>query len=94
MLKAFFEYVSEFPWETHACTIFGDVPIEKLDNRVISGVRDIAASQRANTTQRDHFCGDEKDRAADLLDEDFIEPMLKRYGPDMRSAGSADQSRK
>ena len=44
VLRIFFEYVSDFPWETHAVTIFGDVPVEKLDK---VSVREFSSSSKS-----------------------------------------------
>lgn len=87
VLRIFFEYVSDFPWETHAVTIFGDVPVEKLDK---VSVREFSSSNRSeknknknNDDEREEK-DDEEAEEDPLLDDTFVDTILKSYGPDSR----------
>ena len=97
VLRIFFEYVSDFPWETHAVTIFGDVPVEKLDK---VSVREFSSSSSSSSSSRseknknknnDDESGDEREEKDDeeaeedpLLDDTFVDTILTSYGPDSR----------
>jgi hypothetical protein len=93
VLRIFFEYVSDFPWETHAVTIFGDVPVEKLDK---VSVREFSSSSSSRSEKNknknnDDESGDEREEKDDdeaeedpLLDDTFVDTILKSYGPDSR----------
>jgi DNA polymerase sigma len=87
VLRIFFEYVSDFPWETHAVTIFGDVPVEKLDK---VSVREFSSSSKSeknknknNDDEREEKDDDEAEEDP-LLDDTFVDTILKSYGPDSR----------
>ena len=79
VLRIFFEFVSNFPWETHAVTIFGDVPVEKLDK---VSVRDFCRGPKNYSRSDDD--NDNDDDLLGVLDDTFVDTMLKRYGPDSR----------
>ena len=79
VLRIFFEFVSNFPWETHAVTIFGDVPVEKLDK---ASVRDFCRGPKNYSRSDDD--NDNDDDLLGVLDDNFVDTMLKRYGPDSR----------
>ena len=94
VLRIFFDYVSDFPWETHAVTIFGDVPVEKLDKvsvREFSSSSSSSRSEKNKNKNNDDESGDEREEKDDdeaeeypLLDDTFVDTILKSYGPDSR----------
>jgi predicted nucleotidyltransferase len=86
ILRAFFEYVSEFPWETHAVTIFGDVPIQKLHSSSSYEIsaRDVINKQRRQQKQQQKQQQQRNNTKENDLDDDFVDATLKRYGPDSR----------
>ena len=78
-------------------TIFGDVPVEKLDK---VSVREFSSSSSSSSSSRseknknknnDDESGDEREEKDDeeaeedpLLDDTFVDTILTSYGPDSR----------
>ena len=87
VLRIFFEYVSDFPWETHAVTIFGDVPVEKLDKVSVREFSSSSKSEKNKNKNNDDEREEKDDEEAEedpLLDDTFVDTILKSYGPDSR----------
>jgi len=75
VLRVFFEYVSNFPWETHAVTIFGDVPVEKLDKM---SLKEFCEKEKGESEAPDPRL------SSSSLNDNFMDTILKLYGPDSR----------
>ena len=75
VLRVFFEYVSNFPWETHAATIFGDVPVEKLDKM---SLKEFCEKEKGEYEVPDPRL------SSSSLNDNFMDTILKLYGPDSR----------
>jgi len=76
VLRVFFEYVSNFPWETHAATIFGDVPVEKLDK---ISLKEFCEKEKGETE-----APVDPRMSSSSLNDNFMDTILKLYGPDSR----------
>ena len=72
VLRIFFEYVSDFPWETHAVTIFGDVPVEKLDK---VSVREFSSSSKSEKNKNKNNDDEREEKDDEEAEEDPLEDV-------------------